>query len=169
MQNGQHLCSPSRLLVTGCCAGVACGHSAPLLGSTAVAVHVVDAVDSIVGTLGPVPPALENMLLQPEARIGPELVSFHLQFACPKARCAPQLAAAARAHRACISIHLELAWLAASGWPCKGGSRYWPRAAAALALLQHLIHHTRGMWEPAASVLASAACVLEPAAGSRDK
>ena len=65
-------------------AGVAIRHSRPMLHSPAVTMHVVDAVDTIVGTLGAVPAALEAMLLQPEALSGPELLLFAVSFSCPK-------------------------------------------------------------------------------------
>lgn len=74
-------------VLLGMSAGVAIQHSRAMLHSSAVMVHVVDAVDTIVGTLGSVPPTLEAMLLQPEAHPLPELLLFAVTLSCPKVRC----------------------------------------------------------------------------------
>ena len=55
-----------------------------MLHSPAVMVHVVDAVDTIVGTLGAVPASLEAMLLQPTTHPRAELLLFAVSLSCPK-------------------------------------------------------------------------------------
>ena len=65
-------------------AAVAQQYSRILARSEAVARHVLDAVDAIVGSLGPLQPALEAMLLQQDVKQHVDMLAVRVSATCPK-------------------------------------------------------------------------------------
>lgn len=65
-------------------AGVAQQYSASLQSSEAFTGHVLDAVDAIVGNLGPLQPALESMLLQQGQHQRADMLALRVSITCPK-------------------------------------------------------------------------------------
>ena len=79
-------------------AGVAQQYSRSLRRSEAATNHVLDAMDAIVGNLGPLQPALEGMLLHQDAKQRADVLAVKASVTCPKLGVLAHVGAASGSH-----------------------------------------------------------------------